>query len=320
MTRHPTTVLLHTASTSHWVDADALAEAVRDRLPDLDLRVARTPAESEELIADAEVALSAWLPSAVLAAAGELRWVQALSAGVDFYDHDALGEADVVLTTAAGVHAEPIAEQVMGYLLMFERDIVRGVRQQEAGLWQRYEGGELGGRTVGIVGVGSIGSRVAELSRAFGTTVLGTKRDPSTAPDAVDEIHPPEGLHEVLSRSDYVVLACPLTDDTRGLIGREELGIMGDGSVLVNVARGPIVEEDALIESLEQGVVRGAALDVFEEEPLPRDSVLWDLPNAVVTPHMSGSTPHKERRLAELFARNLEAFDEDESAMENRVV
>jgi len=105
-------------------------------------------------------------------------------------------------------------------------------------------------------------------------TVLGTKRDPSTAPDAVDDVWAPDGLHELLARADYVVVACPLTDKTRGLIGRDELGIMDDGSVLVNVARGPIVDEEALVEALQQGVVRGAALDVFETEPLPPDSPL----------------------------------------------
>jgi len=320
MTRGPTTLLLHTATNSHWVDADALAAAVTDRLPDLDLRVARTPGDSLEMVADSEVALAAGLPPAVLEAAEELRWVQALSAGVDFYDRAALREAGVLLTNAAGIHAEPIAEQVLGYLLLFEREILRGVRQQEAGLWQRYEGGELRGKTVGIVGIGSIGSRVAELATAFGTTVIGTKRDTSTVPDAVDEIYPPDGLHEVLSRADYVVVACPLTDETRGLMGREELGILDDESVLVNVARGPIVEEAALVEALQQRVIRGAALDVFEEEPLGSDSPLWDLPNVVVTPHMAGSTPHKERRLADLFATNLEAYrDGEEGAMRNMV-
>jgi phosphoglycerate dehydrogenase-like enzyme len=321
MTRQPATVLLHTAVNSHWVDADALEAAVVDRLPDLDLRVARTPADSRELVGNAEVSIAASLPAEVLAAAEELRWVQALSAGVDFYDHDALRERGVLLTSAAGVHAEPMAEQTLGYLLLFEREILRGVRQQETGRWLRYEGGELRGKTLGIVGVGAVGSRVAELAEVLGMTVLGTKCDPSTVPDAVDEVWAPDGLHELLVRADYVVVACPLTDETRGLIGREELGIKDDEGVLVNVARGPIVDEGALVEALQKGVVRGAALDVFETEPLPPDSPLWDLPNAVLTPHMAGSTPHKEHRLADLFATNLEAFhDGDADAMANRVV
>jgi len=246
MTRQPATVLLHTAGNRHWVDADALEAAVVDRLPDLDLRVARTPAESRELVGDAEVAIAASLPAEVLGAAGRLRWVQALSAGVDFYDHDALRERGVLLRSAAGVHAEPMAEQTLGYLLPFERELLRGVRQQEAGRWLRYEGGELRGKTLGIVGVGAVGSRVAELGGALGMTVLGTKRNPSTVSDAVDEVWTPDGLHEMLTRADYVVVACPLTDGTRGLIGRDELGIMGEESVLVNVARGPVVDEDAM--------------------------------------------------------------------------
>lgn len=321
MTRHLETVLVHTVASSRWIDVEALAAAVRAELPELDLRVARTPAESLEMVADAEVALTASLPGEVLAAGSELRWVQALSAGVDFYDQEALREAGVLLTSAAGVHAEPIAEQVLGYLLVFERGILQGVRQQEAGRWMRYEGGELRGKTVGIVGVGSVGTRIAELTKALGMTVLGTKRDPSTAPDAVDEVYGPDGLHEVLVRADYAVVACPLTEETRGLLGRDEFGVMDETAVLVNIARGPVVEEDALVEALQQGIVRGAALDVFEAEPLGPDSPLWNLPNVVLTPHMAGSTPHKERRMAQLFASNYEAFRDGEAdAMENRVL
>jgi phosphoglycerate dehydrogenase-like enzyme len=321
MTRYPETVLLHTVASARWIDVDALAAAVGEELPDFDLRVARTPAESRELIADAEVVLTASLPGDLLAAADDLRWVQALSAGVDFYDHDALREASVLLTTAAGVHAEPIAEQVLGYLLVFERDILRGVRQQEAGRWLRYEAGELRGKTVGVVGVGAVGTRIAEVTSGLGMTVLGTKRDPSTTPDAVDEVWGPDGLHEVLARSDYVVVACPLTDETSGLLGAAEFGVMAEHAVLVNVARGPVVEEAALVNALQQGVIRGAALDVFETEPLPADSPLWDLPNAVVTPHMAGSSPHKEGRMADLFAENVAAFlAGDEDAMVNRAI
>jgi len=162
MTRQPATVLLlHTAVNGHWVDADALEAAAVDRPPDLDLRAARTPAESRELVGDAEVAIAASLPAEVLGAAEELRWVQALSAGVDCYDHDALRERGVLLASAAGVHAEPMAERTLGYLLLFEHEILRGVRQQETSRWLRYEGGELRGKTLGIVGTGAVGSRVA---------------------------------------------------------------------------------------------------------------------------------------------------------------
>ncbi|MEF8887249.1 MAG: D-2-hydroxyacid dehydrogenase, partial [Haloarculaceae archaeon] len=247
--------------------------------------------------------------------------IQALSSGVDFLDLEAIADNGVALTNAAGVHAEPIAEQVLGYLLTFERGIHTGIQQQQEGVWQRYSGGEIRGKTLGIVGLGAIGSRAAEYAQAFGMTVVGTKRDPDAAPEAVDEGYAPEGLFEVLGRSDYVLLSCPLTPETRGLVGRAELGAMKGDAVLVNVARGEVVDEEALIYALQQGGIRGAALDVFEEEPLPPESPLWDLPNVVVTPHMAGSTPHKFERIAEVFAANYEAFADGRlDELTNRVV
>jgi phosphoglycerate dehydrogenase-like enzyme len=152
-------------------------------------------------------------------------------------------------------------------------------------------------------------------------TVIGTKRRPETAPDAVDEAFAPDGLFEVLKRSDYLVVACPLTEETRGLLGTKELTAMKSEAVLVNVARGEIVDEDALVRVLQQGVIRGAALDVFSEEPFPSDSPLWNLSNVVMTPHMAGSTPAKSERIAELFATNLAAYADDApDAFVNRVV
>ena len=308
MSTAPETLMLHTVSNSRWTDATALRAAIEDRLPDLSLRVARTPDESRERVESAEVVVTTSLPDDVLGRAEDLRWVQALSSGVDFFDFETLRERDVALTNVAGVHAEPIAEQVLGYLLAFERGIVEGMRNQHRGVWERYEGGELRGKTLDIVGLGAVGTRTAELSRAFGMTVLATKRDPSTAPDVVDDVYGPDGLHKALIESDYVVVACPLTADTRDLIGREELGCMKESAVLVNVARGPIVDEAALTEGLQQRVIRGAALDVFEHEPLAKDSPLWDLSNIVLTPHMAGSSPAKTSRTADVFAENYAAY------------
>lgn len=321
VTEAPTTLLDHTVAATHWADIDEIGAALRAAVPEIDLRVARTPPESVAVVGEAEVVVSAGITSALLDGAERLRWVQALSAGVDAYPLDRLRSMGVVLTNAAGIHAEPIAQQVLGYVLVFERRIHRGMRQQANRIWERYEGDELGGKTLGIVGVGAIGSKVAEYAGAFGMTVIGTKRDTSTVPDAVDEILPPEELFEVLSRSDYVVVACPLTDETRGLLGAAELGAMKSSAVLVNVARGPVVEEAALIEALQQHVLRGAALDVHETEPYPADSPLWDLSNVVMTPHMAGSSPRKWERIADVFAANYRAYlanDADEFV--NRII
>ncbi len=317
----PTVLVSHTVDAGYWSDVEDFRAAVEARVPEVDLRVARTPPETHELAVEADALLATYVSTDLLEDAPDLRWIQALSSGVDFLDLEAIADNGVALTNAAGVHAEPIAEQVLGYLLTFERGIHTGIQQQQEGVWQRYSGGEIRGKTLGIVGLGAIGSRAAEYAQAFGMTVVGTKRDPDAAPEAVDEGYAPEGLFEVLGRSDYVLLSCPLTPETRGLVGRAELGAMKGDAVLVNVARGEVVDEEALIYALQQGGIRGAALDVFEEEPLPPESPLWDLPNVVVTPHMAGSTPHKFERIAEVFAANYEAFADGRlDELTNRVV
>jgi phosphoglycerate dehydrogenase-like enzyme len=320
-----TDVLLHHSVSA--VFGGDFVERLRPRIdgalsPEDRVETARTAEESRGAIDDADVVLT------IRSIGGELPdgtapdWVQTLNSGVDSYDLETLAEREVAVTNAAGVAAEPIAEQVLGYLLVFERRIHKGIRQQERdGVWRRYSAGELGGKTLGIVGVGAIGTRVAELASAFDVEVIGTKRTPETAPDVVDEAYPPDGLPELLARSDYLVLACPLVEATRGLIGTEELMSMRSDAVLVNVARGEIVEESALETALQQKRIRGAALDVFEEEPLPRESPLWDLSNAVVTPHMAGSTPRYADRIGSLFEENYRRYAAgDLGELRNRIV
>ncbi|WP_066413096.1 D-2-hydroxyacid dehydrogenase [Halorubrum aethiopicum] len=292
-------------------------------LPSTDrIRTATTAAESGATIGDADVVLTVRPVGDDLPEGAAPDWIQTLNSGVDSYDLDGLADRGIAVTNAAGVAANPIAEQVLGYLLVFERRIHRGIRQQERdGIWRRYSAGELRGKTLGIVGVGAIGTRVAELASAFDVEVIGTKRTPETAPDVVDEAYPPSGLPDVLARSDYVVLACPLVEATRGLIGAEEFMSMRSDAVLVNVARGEVVEESALETALQQNRIRGAALDVFEEEPLPPESPLWDLPNAVITPHMAGTTPKYADRIGELFEENYERYVDGElENLRNRVV
>lgn len=300
--------------------AETLAGAVRD-VVDGELRIARTPAETLELVEDAPVVLTNRLTEDQLEAAEELEWVHALSAGVDHFDREALRERDVLLTNSSGIHAEPIAEQVLCYMLTFERNLHEARCNQERGVWERVEGGELRGKTLGIIGVGSIGGRVAELGSALGMTVLGTKRDLETMPGAVDEAFAADDFYPVLDRADYVVLACPLTDDTERLLDMDAFRAMGGESVLVNVGRGALCDQDHLVSALQHRIIRGAALDVFEEEPLPSDSVLWDLSNVIVTPHMAGSTPHKADRWRAIVETNYAAFAAgDYDAMENRSV
>lgn len=310
MAATPETLLLHTAETSHWVDVDALSKAIREAIPGIDLRIARTPPQSRAGIGTARIVVATDVPADLVEGADHLGFVQALSAGVDFWDLDPLRERGIALATAAGVHAEAIAEQVLGYLLAFERGIHTGIRQQERRSWEWYHGGEIREKTVGIVGVGAIGTRVAEYAQAFDMRVIGTKRDTDAVPDAVDEIYDPADLFEILPESDYLVVACPLTPETRQVIDREAIGALPDHAVVVNIARGEIVEEAALVRALQQRKIRGAGLDVYATEPLPRDSPLWDLSNVIMTPHMGGTTPRKPTRTAAVFAQNYEAFVE----------
>ena len=285
------------------------------------LRIEENGSDRDEILGEASVLLSSGIKEADLPLASELSWVQALSAGVDSYPLEALKEYEVLLTNVSGVHAEPIAQQVLGYMLVFERRIHDGMAQQRNGEWESYQGGELGDHTLGILGVGAIGTRVAELGSALGMSVAGVKRDPNDAPAVLDECYGPNDLDELLSQSTYLVIACPLTNETRGMIGAEELKALPSESVLVNIARGAVVDEAALIDALQGNVIRGAALDVFEEEPLPSDSPLRTMDNVIMTPHMAGSTPHYYDRAIRIFAENYRSFAAGElDKMCNRII
>jgi phosphoglycerate dehydrogenase-like enzyme len=301
----PTILLTHTVGPDRGANLrDALVAA---GVPADALTIATTPEETRASITDAEGIVTGRLSEDLLDHAEKLRWVQALSAGVDSYPVEALREREITLTNASGVHAEPIGEQVLAYMLTFERRLHTLARQQTERRWERQEGGELRGKTLGVIGVGAIGTRVAELGSALGMDVLGTKRDLDAMPAVVDEAYPADEYRAVCRESDYLVLACPLTEETEGLIGFDELRLLGEDGVLVNIARGEVCKQRALVRACQAHLIRGAALDVFEEEPLPADSPLWDLSNVIVTPHMAGSTPEKMGRWAEIIAENYEA-------------
>jgi phosphoglycerate dehydrogenase-like enzyme len=318
----------------HFGEADRIRAAFDEHLPEVRLRVVDDPDgpygdESDgdgasaggtpDALVDAEVVLTFRMTDEQLAAADELRWVQALNAGVDSYPQAALAERDIALTNSTGIHAEQMGQQVLGYLLVFERRIHEGIRQQHAGEWDRYAGGELSDDTLGVVGLGAIGSRVGEYGKRMGMDVIGTKGNPETAPDCADRCYPPEELDAVLDDADYLVVACPLTDETEGLVDDGAFERLDDEAVVVNIARGPIVDQPALVDALEAGEIRGAALDVTDPEPLPEDSPLRERHDVVMTPHMAGSSPYYFDRAVELFAENYRAYVDGE-ALRNRIV
>jgi len=321
MVEAPTVLLLHRFPPENRGNPADLEAAVTARLDDVDLLRARNHDDATDRVETADVVIEHGYGRELFERSSSLSWVQSLSAGYDRYDLEYFRDSGVALTTVSGVHANPIAEHVVGSLLAFERGVPRAVRQRERGEWRRWQPRELAGNTVGIVGVGAVGSRVAELADAHGLTVLGTKRDPTTGAGAVDELYGPAETHTVLGRADYVVVSCPLTDETRGLFDEDAFASMPRDAVFVNVARGGVVEQDALTAALQRGRIRGAVLDVFETEPLPAESPLWDLSNVLVTPHLAGGSPHYVDRVADLFADNYARFVAGEpESMRNRVV
>lgn len=210
------------------------------------------------------------------------------------------------LSKSVGVHAATISEYVLGAVLYALKGFGTFAHQQRRREWKRFWLDECAGKTLGILGVGTIGARLAQHAKALGMTVIGTVNTPRTIP-YVDAVYGTDELDRVLEASDFVVLLVPLTDDTRGLIGPRALQAMKPTAWLINVARGEVVDEAALIEALGQGTLGGAVLDVFEDEPLPEASPLWGLENVLVTPHVAGTTQHYLVRALEVFADNYRA-------------
>ena len=239
-----------------------------------------------------------------------LRWMQTGGAGNDWLLRaPEIANSDVVLTNGSGVAAIPIAEHVLTLMFTLSRNFHGFAKAQRDHEW--YRGGHLGevdGSTMGIIGLGAIGEKTAEKAQGLNMRVLGLRRDPTRASPHVDRMLGPDGLFDLLESSDWVVLASALTPETRGLIGEPELKAMKDTACLINIARGQIVQEEILVRALREGWIAGAGLDVFAQEPLPSDSPLWDMPNVVITSHRSGSTPHYNDRLVEIFIENLRRY------------
>jgi phosphoglycerate dehydrogenase-like enzyme len=241
-----------------------------------------------------------------------LRFLQATAAGAGQQVRAAGLSAEelerVAITSASGVHAIPLAEWSMFGVLAFTKDLPRLLRNTAERGWPHYPACELRGKTMLVVGVGEIGRETARLASAFGMRVVGVKRDVLEQVPHVESVHPPEELRELVSDADAIVITLPLTDETRGLVDRETIERIRDGAILVNVGRGPVIDEDALIDALRSGRLAGAALDVFAEEPLPASSPLWELENVIVSPHTAALSWHENERIVELFAENLRRY------------
>jgi phosphoglycerate dehydrogenase-like enzyme len=261
----------------------------------------------------------------LIGAMPKLRFIQSVSAGTDQFDKPALAAAGIRLASAQGANERAVAEHAMALILALTRQIHRARDNQQAKHWRPMIGdraareSELGGKTMVIVGLGRIGLRLATLAAAFGLRVIGVRRSPERQP-GIEAIVRPDQLHEVMGQADIVALTCPLTPETEGLIGAAALAAMKPTALLINVARGKVVDEQALIAALSEGRIAGAGLDCVVEEPLPAASQLWAMPQVVITPHSAGETQSYEANVVDLLLDNLGRLGRGESALRNQVV
>ncbi|ERI09638.1 D-2-hydroxyacid dehydrogenase [Aneurinibacillus aneurinilyticus] len=242
-----------------------------------------------------------------------LRWIQVLSAGMDTMPLSLLAERGVLVTNASGIHKIPMAEYTFGVMLQVARKMNELYEKQCNSEWDRsIRVEELYGKTLGIIGVGAIGEEIALRAQVFGMQVLGVNRS-GKMKSGCDEMYLQTDLLSVLPRCDYVVVIVPLTEETRNMIGYEEIKVMKENAVLINIARGAIINEEALLEHLRSKKLKMAVLDVFSEEPLPASSPFWQLENCLVTPHISGRSPLYMERALEIFHHNLALYNNEET-------
>src|SRR5258706_5406388 len=262
----------------------------------------------------------------LIASAPRLAFIQSISAGTDQYSRDALHAAGIRLASAQGVNERAVAEHAMSLILALARQIPQARDNQAAKKWRGMIGDlskredELGGKTLVIVGLGRIGTRLAKLAQAFDMRVLATRRDPSKGAGAADQVVSDDGLLALLPEADFVALTCPLTPETENLIDAKALAAMKPSAYLINVARGKVVNEPALVEALEQNRTAGAALASVREDPLPATPALLIVPNVLITPHTAGETRRYEDNVIDLLLENLERLWRGEAVLKNQFV
>ncbi|MAV25882.1 MAG: hydroxyacid dehydrogenase [Gammaproteobacteria bacterium] len=260
---------------------------------------------------DVDVILG-FVPLKLFAATNRLRWVQSISSGVDSFMYPEFINSDVVLTSEKGLVGEHLADHGFGLLLMLTRQLA-AARDLGPDGWNhrpelRAQEVELTGLNMGIIGFGGTGRAMSRRAAAFGLNVRSVDRDPLPASAEVSQVEGTDRLHDMLGWSDVLAICCPLTEETDRLINADTLGQLKSGAFIVNVTRGEVIDEDALLAALKSGHVRGAGLDVVPREPLPSDSELWQLPNVVMTPHTAGASQYRAQRNLDRFIDNLDRF------------
>jgi phosphoglycerate dehydrogenase-like enzyme len=294
-----------------WFD-----ERLRKDFPQIEVVHLNTYDVSEEQIGDAEVVVSWLLTAEAAKAARSLRWLHCTSAAVHQLLHPEIVNSEIILTNGSEVHAAVVAEHIIALVLALARKLPEATRFQHRRVWGQQDiwriqprPREIAGATLGLVGLGHIGREAAERAAALGMRVLAVREHPEKGcPHSVSQVFAPSQLDALLAQSDFVVLAVPVTGTTRNLINAERLAQMKPDARLINVGRGPLVDEVALIQALREGRIAGAALDVFVEEPLPSNSPLWDMEHVLITPHTASDSEKQWDRQYALVAENLRRY------------
>jgi phosphoglycerate dehydrogenase-like enzyme len=292
----------------HWLPDGELARWAKE-FPDIDFVDARAPEAFARHAGQAAIAYG--LPPADrLKEAASLRWIQLASAGVPWPLCQPARDANIRVTNLAGLYGPSIAEHALGMMLFLARNLHIAHHNQKEGRWDRTvldTMRDLHGKTLAVVGLGNIGQNIARLAHGFGMRILGNRRRPRPTP-LVDRVYSPGETRAMLGEADYVAVAAPLVRQTEGMLGQAEFDALKPGAIYVNVSRGPIAQEAALLAALQSRKIVAAGLDVFAVEPLPAGHPFWTMPNVLVSPHYSGETVNYSRLPAERFVRNLHAW------------
>lgn len=299
-------------------------DLIKKRFPQIEIETCETNEEQERKIETADLLFTRILPDDP-ESAPMLKWVQFMWEGVDKIS-PAFRDSNIILTNASGAHAIPIAEHVFNFILNHERKAFLYRRYQDRkewlGWWDQPKLGLLNGKTIGIIGYGRIGRAIAGIARGFEMNVVAMKKDPHVRESSdlqyskccdkegliPSRIFGPDGLNELLSISDHIVISLPLTSDTKGMIGEKEFEVMKREAFFVNVGRGALIDEASMINALKEKRISGAGLDVFEKEPLPEDSPLWEMENVIITPHSSVGGDPADEQIVDLFCENLQRY------------
>ena len=297
--------------------AQEFSRMIQERFPEVEVAAGHSEEFLSQHIVDADIMLVFEFPLAALKQAKRLKWIQLTSAGSEQLLDARDSLQAVVVTNTRGMHANLIADYTFGAMVALQWNFFELFRDKQAKRWGSKAIEPLSGKTLGIVGLGSIGGEIARRAKAFGMNVIGVKRNP-VAIEGVSRVFGPDQLRVLLSASDFVVVAAALTPETYRMIGELELRAMKKTSYLINIARGRIVDESALIKALQEERIAGAFLDAFEKEPLPPESPLWELPNVMITPRIAGILKDYAARVIEIFGENLERWKAGE-ALRNKV-